>query len=898
VAVGGVAYEGTGQFKFALVSPDGAQTYWSNDGTGGGGAEPSKGLPLTVSGGHYEVVLGDTARPNMLPVPATVFTHTDVHLRVWFSDGHTAFQTVDPDVPITAVGYAMVAATVPDGAITGAKLADGAVTGSHISPGAIGAAQLAPNAALQSLQGSGALVLSDQPNPTNLLEAGFSRLGTIQAESDQWANFTTLSPAPRTNAIGAWASSKLLIWGGAGARGWLVDGARYDPTTETWTPMAPLKPTVQAGGFEGLWTGSEWLLFGGSSQSHRAYNPATDTWRTISSSNAPTYSANLRPVLAWCGGEAVVWNPTTGGCRYNPVQDTWRTMSRTNFLGSAGSYAAVWTGTELFIWGTPQGGGAVGGRYDPATDQWRRVSTTKAPSARSYHSTVYSGAEVIVWGGRSSLSDISTPFANGGIYNLASDTWRSMNTNWVAGRSEHAAVWTGTEMLVWGGKGVDMTNGIPRPAFRSGGARYNPRTDTWQPIATRGMPEARMGAVTVWGNGEFRVWGGASLAPTTTYRLVPSLANDGWSYRPDTDAWRPIAGEPSGRTGHSVVWTGREFILWGGIGPQRVTDSATSGFLNSGARYSPAARRWYPISPLNAPSARRYHRAVWTGREMIVWGGEGLLSDGLRVNTLNTGGAYDPVTDTWRALDDAGAPAARSAHSMVWTGSEMLVFGGRTNFFVDTTGRYAMNTGGRYQPQTDSWASLSLKNAPSPRQSQGAVWTGTEMVIWGGVGRLTNSSYGALSDGARYNPILNLWTPVSARSDLRGPSVLVWADDAVLVWSPSTGALGRYDPILDRWNTLASGGPRSASAERSGAWTGKEMLAWSATDGFTGARYSPTSNAWTPMTLIGGPRTLFNSQGAWTGDKLMLVGGIGASTLTNGTYSYSLTKPLYLYRHP
>ena len=42
--------------------------------------------------------------------------------------------------------------------------------------------------------------------------------------------------------------------------------------------------------------------------------------------------------------------------------------------------------------------------------------------------------------------------------------------------------------------------------------------------------------------------------------------------------------------------------------------------------------------------ARRFHTAVWTGSEMIVWGGY-YASYPYR---LNTGGRYDPATDNWR----------------------------------------------------------------------------------------------------------------------------------------------------------------------------------------------------------------------------------------------------------
>ena len=30
---------------------------------------------------------------------------------------------------------------------------------------------------------------------------------------------------------------------------------------------------------------------------------------------------------------------------------------------------------------------------------------------------------------------------------------------------------------------------------------------------------------------------------------------------------------------------------------------------------------WTATSTVNAPEARFYHTAVWTGREMIIWGG-------------------------------------------------------------------------------------------------------------------------------------------------------------------------------------------------------------------------------------------------------------------------------------
>ena len=63
-----------------------------------------------------------------------------------------------------------------------------------------------------------------------------------------------------------------------------------------------------------------------------------------------------------------------------------------------------------------------------------------------------------------------------------------------------------------------------------------------------------------------------------------------------------------------------------------------------------------------------------------------------------------------------------------WTGNEMIVWGGYN-------GSNFLNTGGRYNPGTDSWTATSTINAPVGRQDFTAVWTGSEMIVWGGFDR-------------------------------------------------------------------------------------------------------------------------------------------------------------------
>jgi len=108
------------------------------------------------------------------------------------------------------------------------------------------------------------------------------------------------------------------------------------------------------------------------------------------------------------------------------------------------------------------------------------------------------------------------------------------------------------------------------------------------------------------------------------------------------DSWSPIStvDVPTARAAHSAVFTRidgtDQMIVWGG------QDSPMVPFANTGARWKRSTNVWAATTTTNAPSGRQGQPAVWTGHEMLVWGGD----DGL--NFLNTGGRYDPVTDTWR----------------------------------------------------------------------------------------------------------------------------------------------------------------------------------------------------------------------------------------------------------
>ncbi len=141
VAVGNINFDGTGQFKFALVNANGSITYWTNDGSPLTGQPPALAVSLAVSKGLYSVLLGDSSLgASMTALPPAIFSNPDVRLRVWFNDGVNGFQLLTPDQRLAPTAY------LADGVVRAAGLADGSITGAKLAPGSIGTAHLADNA--------------------------------------------------------------------------------------------------------------------------------------------------------------------------------------------------------------------------------------------------------------------------------------------------------------------------------------------------------------------------------------------------------------------------------------------------------------------------------------------------------------------------------------------------------------------------------------------------------------------------------------------------------------------------------------------------------------------------------------------------------------------------------
>ncbi|MGI9017009.1 MAG: Kelch repeat-containing protein [Euzebya sp.] len=301
-------------------------------------------------------------------------------------------------------------------------------------------------------------------------------------------------------------------------------------------------------------------------------------------------------------------------------------------------HTATWTGSEMLIYGgQPDPGPATGVRFDLVTGGWQLMASSPMGS-RSGHTAVWTGQELIVFEGApiGQSAAASAQEIDGAAYDPASDTWRVIADAPVNPRSGHVAVWTGSEMLVFGGSRVFEHHA---PA-----ALYNPDTDSWRLSGASPLDRAFGRVAAVWTGEEVLIWSGTG-------------EEDVAAYDPAADTWRSLPGSPIGMRSVSAVWTGSEMLLLGL--PQGNRSQIGGAALNL------AEARWTVLPPSPQAFAATF-ATLWTGTEAVVVGGP----------AEDLGAAWNPDLGRWRELP-VGPQSALSGHAAVWTGSQVLLWGGQ-----------------------------------------------------------------------------------------------------------------------------------------------------------------------------------------------------------------------------
>lgn len=647
---------------------------------------------------------------------------------------------------------------------------------------------------------------------------------------DTWqAVSLTNAPAPRSGHFAFWTGSRMLIWGESTG-----NGGRYDPVTDTWSTMSQTDGLWKG---TAVWCGTQMIVwrcypqqFMGNTllivESSR-YDPIANVWSSMTTTGQPTGREGYSMVAI--GSKAAIWGGTdrngdalNDGAIYDPAADSWTPIPTNGAPSARAQHQAVWISPRLVILGGTRGTStrlSDGGRYDTTTGTWSPITPHASLTNLAGRSFTAVGNRVAIWGPHPT---------NGLFYYPSTDNWGVFSSSGAPpSRWDHSAVWTGSRFIVWGGS---QTGG----GYADSGGRYDPTTDTWFGMSTPPMapePAARAGATAVWTGTEMVVWGGENRGQLLRY---------GSRFSPALNTWFSMSLEnaPSARTGHTAVWTGSKMLVWGGVD---MAETATGGV------YAPATDTWTPMSTTAAPLPRQRHTAVWTGRYLLVWGG---LTEESPVTTafFFDGGRYDPGADQWSALATNSAPAARAGHTAVWDGSQMIVWGGYHLENRDLVTVYH-DDGARYELSRDRWLSLPFADAPSARRNHTAIWTGSDMIVWGGDNG-TNLDTGAVFEGAT-----RTWValPSCPTNMARSKHAAVFDGVHMLIWG-GRGTAGLvnsgliYNPLAQTWQSITTAGAPSAREGQVAVWTGEQWLIWG---GRNGNSYYKDTFGYTP------PRTSY-----------------------------------------
>jgi hypothetical protein len=342
-------------------------------------------------------------------------------------------------------------------------------------------------------------------------------------------------------------------------------------------------------------------------------------------------------------------------------------------------------------------------------DAWEPTAKMGAPSPRAYHVAVWTGTVMIVWGGRNG----GEVLGDGAMYDPEKRTWTPMSkANAPQPRDFATAVWADTKMIVWGGRDKD-SNPL------ADGSTFDPATNSWSNLPADMVPSPRYEHTAIWASGDKRmiVWGG---------QFPPNELDTGSSYSVTTNAWTSLTAmpmPPTARRLHTAVWDDAKgrMIVFGGLGPDGGGGIAS---LGTGGIYGPL-EAWTDLSLVGSPpSPRHEHSAVWADNQMIVWGGYnpnvGLLNDGARFDAQGNG--------EWSTMGGV-APASRRRHSAVYfkAMNRMVVWGGYGPSDVP------LDSGGVFDVAGGAWASVGLPKGPIATVDHTAVAANSRMIVWGGI---------------------------------------------------------------------------------------------------------------------------------------------------------------------
>ena len=655
--IAGTSPSGALKFKFAIGDKADSQTYWRHDGDNSHGVPPDPtALTVPVNAGAFSVLLGDESIPGMASFDTAVFDRAEVYLRIWVSDGVLPYQRLLPDRRMVATPYAVIATTVEDNAITTDKIADGAVTFDKIQGGAVGAFSLANNA-VQAHALAPDIVSADKLTSNAVTT---SKLANSAVATAKLANGAVTEPKLGSNAVTSVKIADLAVTTSkidhfAVGRGQIqngaVDSAKIAFGEVTANNLASASVTTDKI-MEANVTTSK-LADG--SVTYGKINP------TVLEELSRNNGTRLPPGAMVIGDRPC--DPTF--LEFGLTQVGVLPGRRASFgeipggdvVGHRKNGTAVWDGRRVMIFGGTINGNLTNDHWylNPMYDDGRPENFRgefNRPSNREKHTAVWTGQNVLIWGGFDgnghSLGDGSVKFDEYGVV-----PWFAIDMTEPEApspRGGHSAIWTGSEMIIWGGRYVHDNE----DTLLSDGAAYNPETNEWRAIAQ--PPESfagRWNHAAAWSGDRMYIHGGEIWDAEAGYRISTGTFA---AYHPFSDTWE-ILPEFSNRQNHTAVWAAKRLVIFG--------DAPFWIHERAGAQYDPVNNSWEDIPVDEDLMVDENTAVIWTGESVLVGVGPWVGS------TYPFPRAWDPVTKEWSTFQHSRGLLFQRGRA-VWTGEDVI----------------------------------------------------------------------------------------------------------------------------------------------------------------------------------------------------------------------------------
>jgi galactose oxidase-like protein len=367
---------------------------------------------------------------------------------------------------------------------------------------------------------------------------------------------------------------------------------------------------------------------------------------------------------------------------------------------------------------------------------------------------------------------MAPPVASASAARLTSGNWSALPRAPISPRSEASVVWTGRELLVWGGQ-----SGPHGDVLHGDGAAYDPSTGRWRRLPAAPLP-ARVAQAAAWTGTQMIIWGGYDQVSASRFRVTGT----GAAYNPATNQWKLLPRSPlSPRADAIAVWTGSTLVLLGG--QPAVRTGSVHGYRD-GAAFSPVLDRWQHIAPPGAPKGHplTWRAAVMADGQLLAWSqwaasrrtGPGSFSESGGVDLYS----YTGSTGRWRLVPPR--PGMLPDAEEVRPAGRLVIVRGSTFNCGNCAGPFVPEATDLYDPVANTWTRLPPD--PLAGTDLGTAWTGTALI--------------SFDPGGEFGPVRPGDT---SAYDVAG------------------------DTVAGRWHRLPSA-PFGCDTDQSPAWTGWQLL--------------------------------------------------------------------------